>query len=166
MNIRSETPADVAEIHALHAACFPSPAEARLVDELRADGDLSLSLVASDGAKVVGHVAFSPVTVPGLNAALGLAPVAVLASHRRRGIAAHLIQEGLRLSLEGGTPLAVVLGDPAYYARFGFVPAFPHGLSDEYGGGNAFQVLELAPHALSACEGTVRYAAAFARLAT
>src|SRR5688572_11112187 len=61
-SFRFEQPADVPAIHALHAAAFPTPAEARLVDLLRAAGHLSISLVAERNNEIVGHVAFSPVT--------------------------------------------------------------------------------------------------------
>ena len=59
---------------------------------------------------------------------------------------------------------AVVMGEPAYYARFGFRPASGFGLCDEYGGGSAFQVIELLPGALPSGAGLVRYAPEFASL--
>ena len=158
--IRPETPADFPAIHALVAACFPTPAEARLIDALRAAGRLSLSLVAVEDGQVVGHIGFSPMT--GLDGGLGLAPLAVHAGHRRRGIGAQLTRAGLAACAELGARIVVVLGDPAYYGRFGFAPASRWGLIGEYGGGDAFQALELDPGALRA--GLIQYAPEFAVL--
>src|SRR5688572_12508038 len=93
--IRPEQPDDASAIYAVHAACFPSDAEARLVDLLRQAGRLSLSLVAEAEGAIVGHVAFSPVTAAIAAIGTGLAPVAVLESYRRQGIAARLIEAGL-----------------------------------------------------------------------
>jgi putative acetyltransferase len=97
---------------------------------------------------------------------MGLGPVAVLPSHRRLGIAARLIEDGLARCRSTGFGWAVVLGAPAYYGRFGFQPASTFGLSDEYGGGPAFQARELIPGALPTGAGLVRYARAFASLGT
>lgn len=164
MNVRTETPADVAAIHAVHAASFPTEGEARLVDGLRAAGRLTLSLVAEADGAIVGHVGFSQVTVEAGTDGIGLAPVAVLPDHRRRGVAAQLVREGLAACERMGHGFVVVLGDPDYYRRFGFRPACGRGLHDEYGGGDAFQVLELRPGALPQGGGTVRYEDEFAKL--
>jgi putative acetyltransferase len=161
LTVRPERPDDVAAIHALNAAAFPTPLEARLVDLLRAAGRLTVSLVAVADGVVVGHVGFSPVTAAGATG-IGLAPVAVAAAHRRRGVAAGLIEAGLEACRAAGFGWAVVLGEPHYYARFGFRPAPAAGLSDEYGGGDAFQVLELTPGALPVGAGLVKYAPEFA----
>ena len=158
--IRPETPGDTAAIHALVAACFPTEAEARLIDALRAAGRLTLSLVAVEDGQIAGHVGFSPMT--GLDGGLGLAPLAVRADQRRRGIGAALVREGLAACARIGARFVVVLGDPAYYSRFGFAPAGRWGLSGEYGGGDAFQALELVPGAIG--PGLVRYAPEFAAL--
>ena len=83
----------------LDAAAFPTDSEARLVDELRASGHLSVSLVAAEAGSVVGHVACSPVTLAGADSGLGLGPVAVVESRRRRGIGAQLIRSGLETGL-------------------------------------------------------------------
>ena len=164
--IRIEEPGDAAAIHALVAAAFPTDAEARLVDALRAAERLQLSLVAEQVGELVGHVAFSPVDLRDASATggTGLAPVAVAASHRRRGIADRLIREGLARCRSAGLTWVVVLGDPAYYGRFGFVPASRHGLADTYGGGDAFQVLALVDDGLPSAGGTVHYAPEFDEL--
>src|SRR5260370_1182237 len=85
--VRPEQPGDVAAIHAVHAASFPTDAEARLVGLLRAAGHLPVSLVAEAGGAVVGHVAFSPVSAATGAGGAGLAPVAGLGAPRRPGIA-------------------------------------------------------------------------------
>jgi len=162
--IRSEQPGDAAAIHVVHAASFPTPAEACLVDVLRAAGRLRVSLVAEVGGAIVGHIAFSPVTATSGTAGAGLAPLAVAEAHRRRGIAAELVRTGLDACRAAGFGWAVVLGDPRYYGRFGFSAAAHFGLSDEYRGGPAFQAIELRPGALPVGAGLVRYAAEFAML--
>src|SRR5262249_50737615 len=120
--VHSERPGDVAAIHAVHAASFPTELEARLVGLLRAAGRLPVSLVAEIGGAVVGHIAFSPVTAASGAAGAGLAPVAVAAPHRRQGIAAELVRAGLEACRSAGFGWAVVMGEPAYYSRFGFRP--------------------------------------------
>lgn len=161
-NIRPEKPDDIAAIRALHAGSFPTDLEARLVALLRDAGRLHVSLVAQADGDIVGHVAFSPVTTATGVVGTGLAPVAVAASHRRRGIAAALIKAGLEKCKAAGWKWVVVLGEPAYYSRFGFRPASEYGLSDEYGGGPAFQVMELTTGDLPVGAGLVRYAPEFA----
>ncbi len=167
--IRPERASDRAAIRALVAAAFPTPAEAQLVDALRDAGDLALSLVAERDGALVGHVAFSPIAVDEERGApraqpLGLAPLAVDASARRAGIGAALVEAGLAACAARGCPFVVVLGDPRYYARFGFAPAYARGLVDAYGGGDAFQVIELVPGALPSRGGRVGYADAFGAL--
>jgi len=159
--IHPERSGDAAAIHAVHAASFPTDVESRLVDLLRVSGRLAVSLVAEIGDVVVGHIAFSPVTAASGAVGVGLAPVAVAESHRRRGIAAALVRAGLEACRAAGFGWAVVMGEPAYYSRFGFRPASEFGLSDEYGGGQAFQAIELVPGALPVGAGLVRYAPEF-----
>jgi putative acetyltransferase len=162
VSVHPERPRDVAAIHAVHAASFPTDLEARLVGLLRAAGRLPVSLVAEVGGAVVGHIAFSPVTAASGAAGAGLAPVAVAAPHRGQGIAAKLVRVGLEACRTAGFGWAVVMGEPAYYSRFGFRPAAEFGLADEYSGGPAFQAIELVPSALPIGAGLVRYAPEFA----
>jgi putative acetyltransferase len=167
MTIRREHQGDETGIHAVHVGAFPTEAEARLVGQLRAAGRLSISLVADIGGEIVGHVAFSPVSAGtgSGTSGLGLAPVAVLPHHQRHGIGSRLILEGLAAARRLGAGFVVVLGEPAYYGRFGFRPAAEWGLHDEYGGGPAFQVIELRPSAIPRNAGLVRYAPEFAAFA-
>jgi putative acetyltransferase len=159
--IRPEREADEMAIHALVAGAFPTDAEARLVAALRAAGRLTVSLVAEVDHEIVGHVAISPVDVPECRAGEGLAPLAVTEAFRRRGIGAELVRAGIEACRAADVGFVVVLGDPEYYRRFGFGPARAVGLSDQYAGGDAFQVIELRPGSVPAAGGTVRYAPEF-----
>ena len=116
--IRPEAKQDQAGILSLLTAAFAGPDEARLVELLRADGDLALSLVADVAGTTIGHVALSPLKAKG--PALALAPVAVHPALHGLGIGAALIRAALA-AVPGHT--IVVLGDPNYYRRFGFTQA-------------------------------------------
>lgn len=161
---RPERADDVGSIRAVNLASFPASAEADLVDLLRDAGHLTVSLVAELDGGIVGHVAFSPVAVAPASVGIGLAPVAVLPSHRGRGVAARLIGAGIAACEALGFGWIVVLGDPGYYARFGFGPASAFGLFDEYDGGDAFQVVELIAGSLPRQGGVVHYSEEFASL--
>lgn len=126
MQIRTERPADDAEIHELTRVAFePMPfssgTEAPIVRALRRDGDLTLSLVAEDGGEIVGHVAFSPVTIDGTHAGwFGLGPISVRADRQRRGIGKALIARGLELLRAQGAAGVALIGNPDIYSRAGF----------------------------------------------
>ncbi|MCV0397627.1 MAG: N-acetyltransferase [Rhizobiaceae bacterium] len=106
---------------AFRAAPHASGTEAAISDALREAGALTLSLVAVEGGSIVGHVAFSPVTIDGSSGPWhGLGPVSVRPDRQRAGIGRALIEEGLARLRRQGTQVCVVLGDPAYYGRFGF----------------------------------------------
>ena len=164
-NVRPERPGDEPAVRAILNASFPTGAEAKLVDLLREAGRLAVSLVAEADGEVVGHVAFTPVTTERGETGAGLAPLAVAPAHRERGVGAMLVAAGLSACREAGFGWCVVLGDPHYYARFGFRPAQVVGLHDEYDGGPHFQVVELAHDALPVGAGLVRYAPEFDSLA-
>jgi putative acetyltransferase len=93
------------------------------VDKLREAGALSISLVAEVDGKVVGHIAFSPVSIGGEQSNwYGLAPVSGHPAYQRQGIGGMLIQAGLAELHKLGAAGCVLLGEPAYYGRFGFAP--------------------------------------------
>ena len=95
--------------------------EARIVEALREARSLTVSVVAMENGSIIGHAAFSPVTVDGLNDGwFGLGPVAVLPERQRHGIGGALIEAGLGRLRERGARGCVVLGEPGYYGRFGF----------------------------------------------
>jgi putative acetyltransferase len=163
MRIRVEEPADRGHVFAVEAAAFARPLEAELVETLRASAWPRLSLVAELDGEIVGHVFFSPVSIEGAPAApacAGLGPLAVLPARQRLGVGAALVQEGLCRCSALGWKAVFLLGNPAYYARFGFTLAAERGLHYEELDA-AFQVIELEAGALHGCRGQVRYHEAF-----
>ncbi|MBS0056004.1 N-acetyltransferase [Yersinia sp. Marseille-Q3913] len=166
MLIRVEIPVDAPGIDALLRHSFESNDEAELVQQLREDGLLTLGIVATDDeGGVVGYAAFSPVEVGGEDRQwVALAPLAVDESLRRQGLAEKLVYEGLDSLNEFGYAAVVVLGDPAYYQRFGFVPAARHQLTCRWPGTEeGFQVYALAEDALTDADGEVVFSAPFSR---
>lgn len=125
--VRPERPADRAGVDSLVRASFPSAAEREVVRALR-EAEGVVSLVAEECGTLLGHVLFSRVGVAGSWSAMGLGPVAVRADRRGRGVGAKLVEAGLGRLEEAGEPTCVVLGDPAWYGRFGFEDAALHGL--------------------------------------
>nr|WP_181701202.1 N-acetyltransferase [Chthonobacter albigriseus] len=127
VEIREEAPGDRAAISSLTTAAFKdaqhkSGTEARIVDDLRAAGALSLSLVAVDKAgEILGHVAFSPVLIDGRDIGwYGLGPLSVAPARQRTGIGSALVEAGLSRLTARAAAGCVLVGDPAYYSRFGF----------------------------------------------
>ncbi|KYG03221.1 acetyltransferase [Sorangium cellulosum] len=164
MAIRPERAGDEAGIRGVHLAAFPSGLEAELVDRLRGAGRAAVSLVAEMERGIVGHVVFSPVTVAGGGApegGVGLAPLAVLPDLKGRGVGSALARRGIEACRSAGYAFAVVLGEPGYYARFGFKKASLYGLGNEYAADEAFMAMELVEHALSRARGVVRYSPEF-----
>jgi putative acetyltransferase len=163
LTIRPETGDDGRAIHTVHVAAFPTDAEARLVDTLRANGKAFVSLVAESEGRVVGHVLFSPVCLdsPGGVVGAGLAPLAVLPSHQRKGVGGKLVASGIEACRCSGFGFVVVLGEPTYYQRFGFKRARSYNLDNEYGADEEFMVLELQSGSLNGLRGVVRYGPEF-----
>jgi putative acetyltransferase len=162
--VRAEEARDHARVRAINIGAFETPAEASLVDRLRREADPFVSLVAEVGGVVVGHILFTPVTVDGSPEArlMGLAPMAVDASHRDRGVGSALVRAGLERCREMGVAGVVVLGHPDYYPRFGFRRANAYGLRCEYEApGEAWMAVELGDGALAGVAGLVRYHGAF-----
>jgi putative acetyltransferase len=173
MLIRRETPADAGSIRAVITAAFTlpgppgaAPPEATLVDELRAGPAWlpPLSLVAcAPGGDIVGHVLCTRGQLDG-QPALGLAPLSVHPGHQRRGVGSALMHAVLGAADALGEPLAALLGDPAYYARFGFVPARDYRIRPPVPGWEPhFQVRALTAYQDS-LSGTFRYPGAFDRV--
>ncbi|HUJ48194.1 MAG TPA: N-acetyltransferase [Rhizomicrobium sp.] len=127
VKVRDERAGDEAAIRTITQAAFAkaehsSGTEAEIVDALRAANALAVSLVADDGGALVGHVAFSPVQIAALHCNwYGLGPVSVRPDRQRQGIGTALIAQGLARLRTIGARGCVILGDPAYYGRFGFV---------------------------------------------
>lgn len=133
--IRPETPSDIQAIHDLTAAAFASMeisdhTEQFVIDALREAGALSLSLVAELDGKVVGHIAFSPITLSdGRSDWYGAGPLSVLPMLQRQGIGSALMRAGLDQLKAAGAHGCCLVGHPGYYERFGFV--HPVGLGME-----------------------------------
>ncbi|MFH0917060.1 MAG: N-acetyltransferase [bacterium] len=178
VRVRLEEPGDVEAIRRINELAFGGVTEADVVDVLRGAGAVALSMVAvADGdaiggaaadGEVVGHALFSPVTIDSgrvRTSALGLGPMAVRPDLQRRGVGTVLIDCCLEHLRAAGYEAVVVVGHPAYYPRFGFLPASKWALrweadvSDE-----AFMALELRAGALSGVSGAVRYRPEFAEV--
>jgi putative acetyltransferase len=160
IEVRREQIGDEPGIRRVVQAAFEQPAEAELVDALRANERVTLSLVAVEAGEVIGHILFSPVSLEGgdeLRSA-GLAPLAVAPEHQRTGIGSALVTRGLKELREAGFDAVVVLGHAKYYPRFGFVPAGRFGLRSEYDvADDVFMAQELRAGALAKCRGLVMY---------
>jgi putative acetyltransferase len=126
MRIRNEQASDVEAITEVTQAAFANhpyghQTEAFIINALRAAGALTVSLVADADGRVVGHVAFSPVTISdGSRDWYGLGPVSVLPEFQNRGIGTSLIHEGLSALKSLGAQGCVLVGEPGFYTRFGF----------------------------------------------
>lgn len=126
VRVRDERPADAASIRTVIRAAFEgaphsSGTEAAIVDALRNAGALTVSLVGVRNEEVIGHVAFSPVTIDAeATMWFGLGPVAVRPDQQGIGIGQALVRHGLNRLTSTGANGCVVLGDPRYYSRFGF----------------------------------------------
>jgi putative acetyltransferase len=159
--IREENPADSDSVHEVLAAAFGRDAESRLVERLRASGKVTASLVAEENGRLLGHVLFSAISIDTGTAqvpAVSLAPLAVLPAFQRLGVGSALVSAGLARLREMRVERVLVVGDPAYYARFGFVPALRFGLRCPFPvPEGAFMALELTPGAFSGCAGVARY---------
>lgn len=163
MQIHAERREHRAAIHALTQAAFGRVDEADLVDRLRADGLVRLSLVAVEDGEVVGHVLLTALAVS-VDAravdALCLAPVSVRPDYQGSGVGSMLIREALVRAEQSGFEAVVVLGHPGYYPRFGFSAALAAKLAAPFSG-EAFMALELVEGGLRGESGRVRYPPAF-----
>lgn len=162
LTLRNEQTDDIESIFNITQQAFEHAAhtdhtEHFIVNALREANQLSISIVAEFEGKIIGHVAISPVVISsGEPNWYGLGPVSVVPAYQQQGVGKALIQQSLQQLKQLGAAGCVVLGDPAYYSKFGFKP-YAHlileGVPAEY-----FQALAFTqdiPH------GKVNYHAAF-----
>jgi putative acetyltransferase len=147
--IRYAKAGDHEAIAGVLTAAFGRPDEARLVQRLRADEDTLFELVAEEDGEVAGHVLFSRLWADRFELYGALAPLAVHPSRHRQGLGAKLVRSGVECAREFGCFGLLVLGDPAYYGRFGFSAAAAGEVASPYRGLAAFQALALEDDAFS-----------------
>lgn len=179
MLVRQELPEDVDSVRALHRAGFtrgPTPdgrpasdgsVEARLVDELRTEGDLvpELTLVAELDGRVVGHVAVSLATLDGRPAeVVGLGPLGVRPDRQGKGVGSALMHATLAAADAIALRGVVLLGHATYYPRFGFEPAVDHGVTPPQDWGREYFMVRRLGSWGEGRAGAFRYAPAFERL--
>lgn len=164
--IRHESLTDGPAVRLVNEAAFDTNAEADLVDALRENGKFALSLVGEADGAVVGHILFTDIEIePGgrQSGIAGLAPMAVLPAWQGKGVGSALVRHGLKACAELGYRAVVVLGAPAFYGRFGFVPAREYGVTSEYpDAGDAFMAVQLCDAAVP--DGRACYQPEFGRL--
>lgn len=134
--------------------------EVTLIAALRAGGDVIVELVAKDGDDIVGHILFSRMTdQPFTGRIAGLAPMCAKLGRQKQGIGSALVRQGLSRCRAKGVRAVFVLGDNAYYGRFGFSAASAEGIACAFAGPH-FMALEIEPGALAGVK-RVEFASAF-----
>lgn len=166
MVIRTEKPEEFSHIYDLVKVAFQTAKvsdgkEQDFVNELRSSGNYipELALVAEEDGKLIGHIMLTKTYIfSGSNQfeALLLAPVSVALEYRSKGVGSNLIKESFKMAKEMGYTSALLVGDPAYYNRFGFKAAVnfgikhTHDIPDEY-----VMACELVPDTLLGISGTI-----------
>ncbi len=161
IEIRKEQPGDISAIRDVNRGAFGQDQEGNIVDALRANGAVTLSLVATLNGRVVGHIMYSPLHVGDVIGA-GLGPVAVLPEHQRQDIGTKLVETGNRKLKDAGCSFVIVLRHAHYYPRFGFRPASAHGITCEWRvADDVFMLLVLDPRQMQGVSGLAKYRAEF-----
>jgi putative acetyltransferase len=163
MIIRAERPEDRPAIARLNREAFGGPGEAELIDRLRRDGLVAVSLVAEADGEIIGHILLSRLEaeIGGRRlAALALAPMAVAPARQRQGIGSVLVLAAIAAARDCGAQLILVLGHTQFYRRYGFSSEKAAMLNNPFQT-DAFMALELAPDILQGPPGSVSYPPAF-----
>src|SRR5579863_3627885 len=161
--IRDEQPRDREQVRKVNESAFGRSDEADLIDGIRDDEAILLSLVADLDGQIIGHILLSRMTVEtaqGPVAAVSLAPMAVLPEHQRNRVGSRLVRRGLAELRGRGERIVIVLGHKDYYPRFGFSAEKARYLSSPFPP-DAFMALELREGALAGVQGAVVYSHAF-----
>jgi len=165
IRIRHETADDAEGVRAVNDAAFGQPDESRIIDAVRAAEHVTVSLVAEEGARIVGHILFTPMTLEppcGTVRLVALGPMAVTPDRQRIGVGSALVRTGLAECRRGGAQAVVVIGHAAFYGRFGFRPASQFGLRSPFEvPDEVFMAAELVPAALAGAAGQVVYVPEF-----
>ena len=167
MLIRQESRTDYRKIRELNDGAFGGSEESQLIDQLRSEGKVLLSLVAEEDGEIIGHILFSRIQIEGSGTALpvvALAPMCVSSVHQRKGVGGALIQQGSRMLKQRGENAIFVVGHKGYYPKFGFSAEMARQFESEYSG-DSFFAHELQPGWAEGKAGTVVYPEAFGRLA-
>ena len=162
MPIRDATASDHAAIRQVVRHAFAQDDEANLVEQLRADGDALVELVAASEIAIQGHILYSPLAIVRdgeILRAAALAPVSVLPAFQGKGLGSELIRAGNARCKELGCVGVIVLGHAEYYPRFGFSSSLAESLQAPFSGPH-FMALEFEPGAFAG-GGKVQYAKAF-----
>jgi putative acetyltransferase len=155
----TETEQDIPAVAEILRRAFGGEEEALLVEKLRASGASIISMVAKEDGRVAGHILLSPVTLEGSPLkGVGLGPLSVAVDRRRRGIGTLLVKAGLSSCRDMDYDFAVVVGEPAYYSRFGFEKGSTLGLKCALPvPDDVFLARALKPGILQGVSGTVHY---------
>ncbi len=174
VRIRREQPGDEVAIREVTSLAFESSefghnGEAGLVEKLRSQNAVSISLVAECDARIVGHILFSPATIEWSCRrceGLGLAPLSVIPEFQRNGIGSRLMKEGLAAAAESSTEFVIVLGHPEFYPKFGFAPASATNVACEFDDvpDEAFMIRWFKQPSSGDAQGVARYHPVFATL--
>ncbi|MEP9372007.1 N-acetyltransferase [Mesorhizobium sp. KR1-2] len=143
VSVRQALPEDRKAIFGVEERAFGRKHEADLVERVVADGEQLLELVAEKDGRIVGHVLFSRLLVDPDGkpfAAVSLAPLAVDPDYQGQGVGSALVRRGHEILQERGEKLSIVVGDPAYYGRFGYARAGAEKFKSDYQG-DAMQAL-------------------------
>jgi putative acetyltransferase len=166
IEIREEGAGDVAAVRDLNKRAFGQEQEANIVDALRLNGAVRLSLVAIADEQLVGHIMYSPITIGGKVTGAALGPMAVLPEYQRRGIGSELVKRGNERLKKDTCPFIIVLGHAEYYPRFGFEPASAHDVRCEWGvPANVFMLRVLDEAKMRGVSGLAKYRHEFSTVA-
>jgi len=168
MIIRQETPQDFAAIYALVKEGFKTAKvsngkEQDFVNFLRASGNYipELALLAEDAAKLIGHIMLTKTSIADgarKHELLLLAPITVALDHRMKGVGARLMAEVFGRAKNLGHRAVILVGDPAFYTKFGFKPAADFGIANTNGIPNQYVLAcELTPDALRGANGAITF---------